>query len=499
MSKSLTTKKDSAASKSLARQKGEPAETELDEPLTVNASPTKRFFVEMLTRDISLEDALLDLLDNCVDGILRSEEVSEGEAEPYKGFWAKIEFDEEKFKIEDNCGGIPLDIARRYAFMMGRPRVEDDEEIPTVGMYGIGMKRAMFKMGRKSRVTSRTAEESFEVNISPEWLTDDSNWELPLEFIDPLKDRKGKKVVGTTIEVELLYDGIKKLFATTGSSFRQDFSTVVAQHYSFIIKKGFSVTVNGTEIKPKPLVLLSSDLNPSSRRREITPYIYKAELDGVNVRVVVGFNIPMPSPDEIDEEQEARRRSEQAGWTIMCNDRVVVYNDKSRLTGWGEADVPSYHTQFIAISGVVYFQSNDAWKLPITSTKRNLDSSSELYLYVKDFMREGLKKFTTYTYKWKTSLEEERKISKRATPTPVEALLSVTPNRAWIKVRGRDNERKFSLELPEPQPTNPNRQIRFFKPLSQIRKVAAYLFEDPEASPKDVGEKCFDTILEKAK
>ena len=36
-----------------------------------DAHPTKRFFVEMLVRDIELKDALLDLLDNCVDGVMR--------------------------------------------------------------------------------------------------------------------------------------------------------------------------------------------------------------------------------------------------------------------------------------------------------------------------------------------------------------------------------------------------------------------------------------------
>ena len=41
---------------------------------TVDASPVKSFFVEMLTRDIELGDAILDLLDNCVDGILRHNE-----------------------------------------------------------------------------------------------------------------------------------------------------------------------------------------------------------------------------------------------------------------------------------------------------------------------------------------------------------------------------------------------------------------------------------------
>ena len=35
------------------------------------AVPTKQFFVSMLTRDISLADAILDLIDNCLDGALR--------------------------------------------------------------------------------------------------------------------------------------------------------------------------------------------------------------------------------------------------------------------------------------------------------------------------------------------------------------------------------------------------------------------------------------------
>ena len=34
-------------------------------------TPTKEFFVGMLTRDIELSDAILDLLDNCLDGVVR--------------------------------------------------------------------------------------------------------------------------------------------------------------------------------------------------------------------------------------------------------------------------------------------------------------------------------------------------------------------------------------------------------------------------------------------
>ena len=85
--------------------------------MPVNASPVKSFFVSMLTRDISMEEAILDLLDNCVDGILRSR-VSKGE-KPYEGFKAEIKFDADSFSISDNCGGIPWSL-REYAFRLGR-------------------------------------------------------------------------------------------------------------------------------------------------------------------------------------------------------------------------------------------------------------------------------------------------------------------------------------------------------------------------------------------
>jgi hypothetical protein len=220
---------------------------------TVPAAPTKRFFTEMLTRDIELQDALLDLLDNCVDGILRGTKTKKpsNPDKPYAGFWAKIVFNEKKFQIADNCGGIPLDLAEKYAFMMGRPRDEGDSDIPTVGMYGIGMKRAIFKMGWSGRVISQTKTEAFEVVISKAWMADDENWILPLEFIKP-----PLKAQGVVIDVEDLRPNVAQTFSKVGSSFGDRFKSLVAEHYGFIINKGFSVFVNGTEVKPVPMCLL---------------------------------------------------------------------------------------------------------------------------------------------------------------------------------------------------------------------------------------------------
>src|SRR5262245_30422847 len=134
----------------------------------VNASPVKQFFVTMLTRDIQLEEAILDLLDNCVDGILRSTTKRSGKT-PYDGYWAKISFDKQSFEISDNCGGIPWGL-HEYAFRMGRDPDRPDDPPGAVGVYGIGMKRAIFKMGEQCLISTHHKDDAYEVEIDADWI-----------------------------------------------------------------------------------------------------------------------------------------------------------------------------------------------------------------------------------------------------------------------------------------------------------------------------------------
>jgi Histidine kinase-, DNA gyrase B-, and HSP90-like ATPase len=484
----------------------------IQESHIINASPTKNFFVDMLTRDIELEDAILDLLDNCIDGIQRTIEEKLNFDRPYEKFWAKISFSANGFKIEDNCGGIPLDVAKRYAFRMGRPLDENniDGNFYTIGTYGIGMKRSIFKMGCSSTVTSQTQSDSFRVKISPDWLSNDSDWELPIEenFKRDLSEN------GTVIEVTQLRQSILEEFSLPNSTLENSLSGKISHHYSYILGKGFSVSVNGKLVSLMPLSLLWDGIQPDfdSSQDVIAPYLYEAQMNGVDVRLAVGFYRSTASETEVDNETKGTRRSgETAGWTIVCNDRVVVYCDKTRLTGWGEASVPSYHPQFISITGIVHFRSKESNKLPITTTKRGIDSSSEIYLYVKDFMREGLKVFTSYTNQWKKDLSEEKKRIKSANLVDPNEVSSKLPQDKWKLLRQRNrktsfsisNEKKYNPKLPSPKSIlsglSQGKKITFHKPEKEIKLVSEYLFEDPNRDPSEVAIECFDKILREAK
>ena len=467
---------------------------------TVKAEPTKAFFVDMLTRDIELTDAILDLLDNCTDGVQRTLKAlgKNIEEASYDGFYANITIESNYFSIEDNCGGIATDRAKNIAFRMGRPPgILEDDELYTVGTYGIGMKRALFKLGRRSRVTSQTDEEAFQVIINPKWF-DSETWELPFQPI-------GERVLahnGTVIEVTDLREGVKTEISGT---LEEDLYAKISQLFSYIIKKGFTVRVNKSEVFPKPLELRIGDLDKLDDTKVVAPYVYEATIGEVKVDVTVGFYRPIPTEQEIEDENEGKRySSSEAGWTIICNDRVVVYCDKGRLTGWGISGIPSYHTQFIAIAGVVFFKSKNAASLPLTTTKRGIDAGSDMYLRVKDRMMEGLRLFTHFTNRWKGEhLEQSKKlISETRSFTPRDAIAVVSrniPEERWTKVVSKDSERRFVPDLPMPEigPQSKSRRITFSKNADEVESVARYL-EAEDANPSEVGLLCFDFVLARA-
>lgn len=224
----------------------------------------------------------------------------------------------------------------------------------------------------------------------------------------------------------------------------------------------------------------------------------------VSVSLAVGFYAPPPSPEEIDDENALKRSSSDAGWTVVCNDRVVLYNDKSHLTGWGEAGVPQYHTQFIGIRGFVVFESTNPKNLPMTTTKRGVDTSSEIYAAVKDHMRKGLKMFTDYTNRWKGRNESERVFSSAAKSVPIDSLLDTVGNiEASVPVTFRKNKEAqvFTPTLPTPRVESATRRISFSKDVEEILDVVEYFYMDREhdVTPSQIGEKCFDEILKLAR
>lgn len=465
----------------------------IDENQKIEATPVKSFFVSMLTRDIKLEDAILDLLDNCLDGIHRSIITVEGD-KPYSGFKAEIEFKKDFFSISDNCGGIPWEL-HPYAFRMGRHPNYKENIVGSVGTYGIGMKRAIFKMGRHCLITTKHGLNQYKIEISPEWMQNEEKWDLEVKNAEWSKKRDG-----TTIVITDLHEGVGKIFDEDAENFKKRLEQTIETQYAYIIEKGFEVKINGQIVTPYTTKLIFDN-----RLREKTatrPYIFKTTTpEGVDVFLTVGFTHPPPSQNAIDDEKESPTYSSKyAGWTILCNERAVVFCERTELTGWGEANVPRFHNQFNVISGIVEFKSDDPSKLPTTTTKRGIDASNRLYLQIKNKMRDGMKEFTNSTNKWKGREEELKRQIKKAPRLDLNEIKEESKKLNFsTTTKSFPSGKLYKPKLPMPPVLEPTKKrILFFKEKAKVEKIAEY-FEVPDADPSIVGEKCFDTIYEEAK
>lgn len=460
------------------------------------ASPTKQFFVSMLTRDIELQDALLDLLDNCVDGILRSAKTHSSASQPYKGFRAEIVLAKDHFSITDNCGGIPIETARRYAFAMGRPSGADPEtSSATVGMYGIGMKRAIFKLGTDALVES-WSDVGFAVEITAEWMSSEGWEKLPMHEPPDESLKKGH----TAITVMSLNPDVATAFGN--DSWIDDFRKLVAQHYSIIIGKGFSVRIgNGVEqaeeVAGEPFRLLQSS---SSEGKGIAPYVYAGNIDGVDVEIYAGLYRRLLTEEEADREEETRGTSDDAGWTVACNDRVVIWKDKTRLTGWGEASVPNYHGQFIAITGIVLLKSDDPRRLPLTTTKRGIDASSNIYSEAKELMREATKSLTSFTNQWKKFPEKLATLYQQTEYIDLPNLRTLPERIKMMPLRRQPEMRRSAPQYPLPAEGRTHVVVKFEAAKTDIEFLGRKFFgEDQVVKPSDVGREALERALKDAR
>jgi hypothetical protein len=222
------------------------------------------------------------------------------------------------------------------------------------------------------------------------------------------------------------------------------------------------------------------------------------------VSISVGLNTSRQHEGDEDDDGDfaGQRSSATAGWTVLCNDRAVIVGDKSRLTGWGDG-IPMYHDQFIVITGIIEFRSKDAKKLPVTTTKRALDTSSNVWLESLVKMKEGMRVWISYTNQWKNHPREDQASHwADARPMSLSRAIDAVASRAAVKKTSGVLEfdpRKVKGALPTPVGSIPSsRRIVFSRPVEEVRLVSKMLFDDTNEKPGIVGDKCFEIQLVKA-
>lgn len=428
----------------------------------VQANPTKEFFVNMLVRDILLKQAIIELIDNSIDGARNIRKDNQ-----YDGLWINVEFDDKKFLIEDNCGGIPLDVAENYAFRFGRPKSKKDSETETTGIFGIGMKRALFKIGNYFSIHSTTQSTEFLIDLDvKQWVEDDSK-EWDFSFTSFQEDMNNSlEMVGTRIEVtELNLEIANEL---KSSEFESEVIEHIQRRVGLDIAYGITITVNKKTLVGNNVSMIEN--------QEIQPIKEEYEDSGVLVKILGGI-----APREGE-----KYPPEKAGWYIYCNGRLIVAADKTSLTTWKDMENKSsgvvFHNNYAGFRGVVYFNSKFPERLPWNTTKTGLDETSLIYLQAREKMLEIFKIV-------KNILDDIRKNTQNNDDGIEETIAKMQGTELTIEnVNKMQQNRKISINKIEVK-TTPNVSISYKKPKKEAEELKKAL---GVKSYKEVGEKTFE-------
>lgn len=368
---------------------------------TVLADPAKGFFVSMLIKDITLRDAIGDLVDNAVDAIKAR---SNGSTD-LTGFQIEIKLGESSFSITDNGFGMEAEVARKTAFNFGK---SDKHQLinNSIGQFGIGMKRAFFKIGSHIKVTSVAANSSFELTINvPEWLQKPKEWKFEFDngtLNENTKNNPSK--TGFTVHITDLSEDSKLSFGNA------DFITMLQKEieleHMLNINKGLKIKIGDYTLKSNQITLVNDD--------NIKPTYWEKVEENQTVKILAGIST---------------KDSEDGGWYIFCNDRLILGKNKTEETVWtgSKGDgVPLWHAQYFRFRGYVFFEAKDSSRLPWNTTKTGMDLDSPYYKEVRAKMINMTRQVMDLLDKLKEEKEKDNPDENQTLNKAIEKSLSST-------------------------------------------------------------------------
>ena len=435
------------------------------ERLVADANPAKRLFISLLTRDISMAAAFLDLIDNSLNSALQPHATILRTAQDFADALTKddlspdthirLSLSPDRIRVADNAGGISLDDAQHRVFRFGRP--DDAQHVSDrLSVYGLGLKRAFFKLGRQITIVSDHVDGGFELHLDvTEWS---KTLGLPWSFDLIRRSPSDSSRTGTRIEITNLYPEVT--MRLQDDVFEGALRQTITDTYAYFLTKFVRITLNDYTIEPANLLI---DENHSTS---------SFELHEVTCTIVAGIGKP----------DAGEYRDSTSGWYVFCNGRAVINADKTAMTGWQNNGLPIFQPKHRPFLGIVYFVSSFADRLPWDTTKSGINVDSEIWQQARRKMvlvGRSVTSFLDSRYREERTSAEERDLE------------NVTRKRVNPMTISSSSPRSF--QPPKPV-TRSTMRIQYDARIVDIDRISTYLAR-PGMSGSEVGRHTFDFFL----
>ncbi len=358
------------------------------------------FLLDTLTRDISPNEALFDLIDNAIDAARNSiprnaKKDSRGLPKDYSKFRITVRIAEDFVAVSDNCDGFHRETLRDDAFILGKRSTHKQG----VGHFGLGMKRALLALGTKYALSTNRRDFSASVRFNA------SDLSMREDGLNATV-RENRPATRTTFV-------ITDLQPSAAHHFSGDLSEVaveLSRRYGHFIRKGLKLGLNGVVI---------TGFVPSLRSRgPVGAKKWHTKINGVDVFVRSGMHAKYRHTQEPDYDRVTNSSlTDEFGWYIVCNDRIIEVASKEKDLGFSTY----WHPEYNGFLGWVHFVSDDPAKLPWDTKKSEIDANSDIFISVRNKLENFSDDFRTENRqsrksgKAKPKKKQTKKIVKKAT------------------------------------------------------------------------------------
>lgn len=435
--------------------------------ITADASPEKRLFISLITRDISLVAAFLDLIDNSVNAAVEPYAEKLSTAADYQatfvdaaiapGIDIHVRVNASSVQVTDNASGISSLIAKEHVFKFGRAS-DESHTSDRLSVYGIGMKRALFKLGNNIQFISDHTDGGFSLDLDvSEWAKDRNPvWTFPLSERIPVQEGH----TGTNIVITNLTSETK--LRVTDAVFVNQLKDAISRTYAFYLAKFVNIYVNDELIDGKDVSMGDNIESDTFSLGETT--------------CAIAAGLAVPTGEQY--------REKTAGWYVFCNGRAVVSADKTGLTGWGggQLGLPTFQPKHRAFIGTVFFVSRNAEELPWNTTKSGINEDSELWQQAKRQMAAVGRRVISFL---------DGRYTEDGTEVPTTDLKVLAGSAQSVIAAAVAPKSSFRLET-KPRPES--LKIQYFAKVEDIRKIGEHIGRR-NISGSDAGKYTFDFFL----
>ncbi|MCU1748369.1 ATP-binding protein [Pseudomonas sp. 6D_7.1_Bac1] len=339
-----------------------------DNEVNISFASDPDYVIKGLTSDVTTIECIYDLIDNSIDAarnsLLKFDTQKDKFSLPasYSGYEIKISINNKDIAIHDNCSGIDENTLSKKTFTIG----SRSQHPYGIGHYGVGLNRAIFKLGSRVNLTTDDGRDQFSLSFS------ENEVRKAVENTLTIKAKR-LKTTNEKFNIIKISDIHREVYSDLGSAIWIKSTTdEIRKRYGIFTAKGLKIFINNVPI---------GTFGPEIRNPDFLKKREKTLLSesGVNIYMEAGlhqdYRIKSVDADYEDLKSGIAELTKEYGWYIVCNDRIILVADKTKTTGW----TTSWHNEYHGFLGWAFYVCEDPSLLPWDSKKTGINSNNKAH------------------------------------------------------------------------------------------------------------------------